>query len=83
MTSKKDLATFGRPAAPAPVEPPKAGKAARGTAARVSIPVRVSQADWHELGDFARQQHSSMNQLFIEAMKDYMTMKGVRPIRGE
>ena len=57
-------------------------KAARGTAPRVGIAVRVSREDWKEMHAFALNQSKSLNTLLIEGFQALQREAGVPPIKG-
>jgi hypothetical protein len=72
-----------KPEAEAPTEAPRAGRRARGTQERTSIPVRVSQDDWIAMHQYALQKRKSLNRLLIEGFQELQRRDGLEPIKGE
>lgn len=64
-------------------EPETPAKAARGTAERVGIAVRVSRADWRLMHEFANEQNKSLNALLIEGFQALQRAAKVPPISGK
>jgi hypothetical protein len=70
-------------AAPTPATTERDGtRAARGTAKRTAVAVRVTQDDWIAMHEFALTQRKSLNQLLIEGFQELQRQAGVKPISG-
>ena len=62
-------------------EPEKPARAAKGSADRPALTLRVnSRDDWLEMRDFCARQGKSINEVMLEAFAEYQVARGFKPI---
>lgn len=79
--AKKPHALAGILKPKAAPEPEKPAKAARGSAERPALTLRVnSREDWLEIRDFCARQGKSINEVMLEGFAEMQKRAGVKPI---